>query len=87
MGAMRSYVFRVVIEEDLKEDGTMAYMAYCPALRGCTTWGYTYEEALENIREAIQAHIESLLKDGEPIPTGPGDEVRVLDGPAVSIVV
>jgi len=32
------------------------------------TWGYTYEEALANIREAIEGHIECLLTEGEPIP-------------------
>lgn len=49
----------------------MAYHAHCPALKGCHTWGYTYEEALANINEAAKCHIESLLKDNQPIPTGP----------------
>ncbi|MFH1225699.1 MAG: type II toxin-antitoxin system HicB family antitoxin [bacterium] len=64
----KSYIFKIVIEEDLKEDGTMAYSAYCPAIEGCVSWGYTFEEARANIQEAIACHIESLLKDGETIP-------------------
>ena len=59
---MKSYVFRVVIEEDELEDGGQAFHAYCPALKGCHTWGYTYEEALANIREAAELHMEDLFE-------------------------
>jgi predicted RNase H-like HicB family nuclease len=65
---MKNYVFKVVIEDDQFPDGKKAYSAYCPVLKGCNTWGYTYEEALANIREAIEGHIECLLAQGEPIP-------------------
>ncbi len=67
----RSYIFRVVIEPD--ED---VFHAYCPALKGCHSWGYTYEEALENIQEAVQCHVEALLQAGDPIPTEPDVEVK-----------
>ncbi len=60
---MSEYTFTVVFEED--EDGRI--VALCPALQGCFTEGSTMEEARRNIREAIQAHIESRLKHGEPI--------------------
>jgi predicted RNase H-like HicB family nuclease len=40
-----------------------------PLLPGCISEGDTKEEALANIREAIQLYIESLQEDGEPIPT------------------
>ena len=49
---MKSYVFRVVVEEDTTASGQEAYHAYCPALEGCRTWGRTYDEALANVREA-----------------------------------
>ncbi|MBU1628452.1 type II toxin-antitoxin system HicB family antitoxin [bacterium] len=74
---MKSYFFKVVIEEDLKEDGTMAYSAYCPALEDCITWGYTFEEAKENIKDAIEFYVECLLEDGEPFPV----EAAALDKP------
>ena len=48
-GRVKTYLFTVVIEEDPFEDGKMAYHAYCPALKGASTWGYTREEALRNI--------------------------------------
>lgn len=61
---MANYRLAVVIEKD--KDG---YYAYCPALQGCSTQGQTYEEALENIRDAVRLHIEDRLADGEEIPS------------------
>jgi antitoxin HicB len=66
---MNNYIFRIVIEEDPKEDGAIAYSAYCPALDGCVSWGYTPEEALTNIKEAIQGYLEDMISHGEPIPS------------------
>ena len=61
---MAKYQFTVVVEQD--EDGV--YISSCPALQGCHSQGDTYEEALENISEAIQLHIEARQSLGEPIP-------------------
>jgi len=60
---MRTYRFSVVIEHD--QDG---YFAFCPQLQGCYTDGGTYEEALTNIQDAIQLHVEDRLAAGEPVP-------------------
>jgi len=60
---MKTYRFSVVIEKD-KE----GYFAFCPELQGCYTQGDTYEEALENIKDAIRLHVEDRIKDGEDIP-------------------
>jgi predicted RNase H-like HicB family nuclease len=59
---MRSYAFKVVLEPDKFEDGRDAWHAFCPVLKGCHTWGYTREEALTNIREAIDLYVEDLLE-------------------------
>ncbi|MBI3950920.1 MAG: type II toxin-antitoxin system HicB family antitoxin [Acidobacteria bacterium] len=67
----RSYIFKVVIEEDEFENGEKAYHAYAPALKGCHTWGHTYEEALTNIQEAVELYVEDLIEAGEPIPVDP----------------
>ena len=56
--------FTVVIEAD----ETGGYYAVCPTLPGCYSQGETLEDAKQNVREAIQCHLESLLKDGEPLP-------------------
>jgi len=60
---VKTYRFSVVIEKD--EDG---YFAFCPELQGCYTQGDTYEEALENIKDAIRLHIEDRLEADEEIP-------------------
>jgi len=39
-----------------------------PALPGCVTQGRTKEESLKRIKEAIQGYLESLHKDGLPVP-------------------
>ncbi|EGL0769142.1 type II toxin-antitoxin system HicB family antitoxin [Salmonella enterica subsp. enterica] len=39
-----------------------------PDIPGCFSGGDTYREALESVREAIEAHIELLIEDNEPIP-------------------
>ena len=56
--------YTVLLERE--EDG--GYHAFCPALKGCHSQGDTLDEALANIREAIQAYLESLKEEGEPIP-------------------
>ena len=48
------------------EDGF--FVAECPSLPGCISQGKTREEAIENIREAIQLYIEVLQEKGQPIP-------------------
>jgi predicted RNase H-like HicB family nuclease len=63
--------YRVQINQD--EDGV--FVANVPALPGCISQGATRNEALANIREAIQAYIESLNKHKEPIPPPITEEV------------
>jgi len=47
------------------EDGFI--IAECPALPGCITQGATKEEALANIREAIELSLESRKALGLPL--------------------
>ena len=56
--------YRVMLEPE--EDGS--FVVWVPALPGCATQGATREEALANVREAIQCYLESCQKHGEPIP-------------------
>lgn len=44
------------------------YSAFCPSVQGCYAQGKTLEEALKNIREVIQPHIEDREKTKELIP-------------------
>ena len=52
--------FKVVPEEDEEVGG---YVVSCPGFPVCFSQGDTTEEALENIKEAIQACLESLGED------------------------
>ena len=61
---MAKYQYTVVVERD--EDGV--YISSCPALQGCHSCGDTYEEALENLKDAIRLHVEARQSVGEPIP-------------------
>jgi len=57
--------FTVVITKDPEDSG---YNASVPALPGCYTFGETPDEAYENSIEAIGAYLDSLEKEGDPIP-------------------
>ncbi|MCD6291427.1 MAG: type II toxin-antitoxin system HicB family antitoxin [Anaerolineae bacterium] len=48
------------------EDGY--WVAECPSLPGCISQGKTKEEAIRNIREAINEYIIALEEDGLPVP-------------------
>ena len=57
MGLMTRKI-SVVIEQD----GNGCY-AWCPELKGCQSEGRTIEEALANVREAIELFLETLTDD------------------------
>ena len=48
------------------EDGY--WVAECPSLPGCVSQGATKEEAIANVRQAIQGYIAALEADGLPVP-------------------
>lgn len=56
---------QVILIEDLEDGG---YTVEVPSLPGCISEGNTVEEALENVKDAIQGYIESLEADGLPVP-------------------
>ncbi len=60
--------YTVIIEKG-RESG---YIAYAPALKGCVSQGKTKQEALSNLKEAIEVYVEALLEDGLPVPTEVG---------------
>ena len=48
------------------EDGY--WVIECPSLPGCVSQSQTKQEAITNIREAIQGYILALQDDGLPVP-------------------
>ena len=60
--------YRIIITPD-KQTGTgkAGHTAFCPTL-GVADDGDTIEEALKNVKGAIQAYVESLVEDKQPVP-------------------
>ena len=58
---MKRYL--IVIEQT--ETG---YSSYSPDLAGCVSTGKTCEEAEQNMREAIEFHVDGLGEEGYPVP-------------------
>ena len=44
------------------------YAAYVPDLPGCVATAGTRDDVLEEIRDAIEFHIDGMREDGEPVP-------------------
>ena len=65
--------YRVILEP--QEEG--GYTVYVPALPGCVSQGETAEEALSNIKEAIEVYLESLKERRLLIPKVEEYEVAV----------
>ncbi len=62
---METLEYTVVLEPNGDEPG---YTVTVPALPGCISCGDTVEEALENIKDAIEVWIRAARKKGEPVP-------------------
>jgi len=56
--------YKVVIEPG-REGG---WVAYIPSLPGCVSQGKTSEEALDNLREALEGYLEVITEDGNAPP-------------------
>jgi predicted RNase H-like HicB family nuclease len=63
--------YRVTVEAD--EDGV--FVAECPALPGCVSQGKTRDEAIANIKDAIEGYLASLKKHGEAAPLPITEEI------------
>ncbi len=50
------------------EHGPENWSAYVPDLPGCIATGKTREQTEQQIRDAIEFHIEGLRQHGEPVP-------------------
>ena len=63
--------FTITVDRD--EDG--AWVTECPSIPGCVSQGQTKDEAIANIREAIQLCLEVRAEKGLPLTV----ETRQLD--------
>jgi antitoxin HicB len=74
--------YTVVVHRE--EDGS-GYYVTVPALPGCFSAGATEDEAMRNATEAIQAHVEALVKSGQAIPEGDSAEPVKVASPVVAV--
>ena len=65
--------YRIIIEKERYEDGSLVYLAYCPTL-GISDYGDTVEEVLASIKDGIELAVESLAKEGKEVPVDHIDE-------------
>jgi predicted RNase H-like HicB family nuclease len=57
--------YPVVIVPDPEDGG---FVVECPSIPGCVSEGETIEEALVNVRDAIEGCLAVLREAGEPVP-------------------
>jgi predicted RNase H-like HicB family nuclease len=57
--------YPIILIPDLEDGG---FVAEYPAIPGCVNDGATVEEAMTNIREAIEGCLAVLREKGEPTP-------------------
>jgi len=56
---------KLTVSLDRDEDGV--WIVECPAIPGCVSQGKTKEEALKNVKEAIQLCLEVRAEQGLPL--------------------
>ena len=44
------------------------WIAECPSLPGCMSQGKSKEQAIDNIKEAIEGYVAALEEDNLPVP-------------------
>lgn len=57
--------YTMIIQWDSRDD---IFVVRVPELPGCVTHGETYEEAVEQGKDAIESWLMAAIADGEPIP-------------------
>ena len=67
---------RVKLHIKIEKDESGYFVAEVPALPGCLSQGRTYEEALTNIKEAIEGWIE-VMESKQPLDSSTLAEVTV----------
>jgi predicted RNase H-like HicB family nuclease len=63
---MASCEYRYTVFFEPAEEG--GYVVTCPALPGLVTEGDSFEDARAMAADAIRGYLESLVKDGLPVP-------------------
>ena len=67
--AKRGKVYTIILQPESDPRFEGYYNASVPALPGCLSYGTSREEALGNIKEAIELYVEDLEASGERVPS------------------
>ncbi len=67
-------MFKYAIEIFFSEEDK-GYIAVAPELAGCSAFGETEEEALAEIKIAMELWLETAKKESRPIPQPTGKEL------------
>lgn len=66
----------------LRPEPEGGFTVFVPSLPGCITYGKDVKEAKEMALDAILLYIQSLIEDGEPIPS---DEATITESISVPL--
>ena len=72
---------KYLVTTEIDEDGFI--VASCPSLPGCHTQGRTLEEALENIKDAIEIYVEYTDEQAAKV-NGSSVERRIVEVSVIS---
>ncbi len=77
---MKTFILKVALNKEVDS----RWSASIPALPGCASWGFSPQEALDNIKDAAEIYIEDMRDAGEVLPTQ-SDEVELIEAPAIAV--
>ena len=77
---MKTFVLKVTLKKEV--DGR--WSASIPVLPGCSSWGSSQHEALENMKDAAEIYIEDMIDAGERLPQ-PSNEIEIIEEPAIAV--
>ena len=77
MAARLGKVYTIILQPETDPEFEGYYNASVPALPGCFSYGATRQEALHNVREAIELYLGDLEAAGEPVPDEQIESVEV----------
>jgi len=66
------YKYEIIIFWD---ETDQTYIAEVPELPGCIAHGATYDDALDNIKNAMQLWLDTACEFGDPIPEPKGERL------------
>lgn len=68
------------------DKGDQSFGVRVPDIPGCFSGGDNYQDAIESVREAIDAHLELLVEDDEPVPEATSVENWLYDSEYANVV-